>query len=818
MGARKNTRSNTRSKSKPTAHRRKTVTESKKSPGMSLTMQRRVSEGLLILVGAIALYLLIALVTYHSSDPSWSNSGSQAVANAGGRVGAWLADILLYAFGYPAYVFPILLAVSAWVLFRDKRAAVTQEHELGWGIISLRVIGFALVLLTTCGLCSLLLPHLHAQLPINDAGGIGGSLIAKGIGGVLNKIGGSLVLIALFLIGVTLFSGVSWVALTRLTIQGSGKVLLYTKKAAVWLSAKMLESCRQALAQYKEYRVKRAEEKAAEPVKPRLSFPDTPVRAERPAPIIKPIMTERRSTPSSPPISPPLAKKPLFKGGKRAAVNLTSGELPPLSLLDQPTEKSGIAYSKEKLTAMSESLEKHLAHFNIDARVVGVEPGPVVTRFEVDLAPGVKVSKVSNVDKDLARSMSTSNVRVVEVIPGKSFIGLEIPNEDRAFICLSEILDTDAYRASKSPVTLALGKDISGHPVVTDLAKMPHLLVAGTTGSGKSVSMNTMLLSMLYKSTPKDLRLILIDPKMLELSIYQGIPHLLTPVVTDMKDAANALRWCVVEMDRRYALMAKFGVRNLASLNQKIAEAEQAGEPLKDPLAVAQEGEEAAADLEHLPNVVVLIDELADMMMVVGKKVEELIARIAQKARAAGIHMILATQRPSVDVITGLIKANIPARMAFNVSSRIDSRTILDQQGAQQLLGQGDMLFMPSGSSVLQRVHGPFVSDDEIHRIVATLKKTGQPQYLEEVVQDESSAEGSAGEMGAGAESDELYDQAVQIVTETRRASISLVQRRLRIGYNRAANLLEAMEAAGVVTTMQSNGSREVLAPEPVKD
>lgn len=815
MGARKNTKS--KPKPKPKAHRRKTV-EDKKSTGLSLTMQRRISEGALIVVGAIALYLLIALVTYHSSDPSWSNSGSKVVANAGGRVGAWLADVLLYAFGYPAYIFPILLAVSAWVLFRDKRAAASEEHELSWGIIALRIIGFVLVLLTTCGLCSLLLPHLHAQLPINDAGGIGGSLIAGGIGGVLNKIGGSLVLTALLLVGITLFAGLSWVTLMHLAAKVSGKALIYTKRAGVWTLAMMVKSLKQSWEQYKDYREKRAEEKAN---KPTLAFPDTPARSEKPAPIIKPMNTERKIAPAPPPpIKAPaqtsVVKKPLFKRSKQP-VSLASGELPPLSLLDQPAEKTGTSYSKERLTQMSEDLEKHLAHFNIDARVVGVEPGPVVTRFEVALAPGVKVSKVSNVDKDLARSMSTSNVRVVEVIPGKSVIGLEIPNEDRAFICLSEILDSETYRDSKAPLTLALGKDIAGHPVIADLAKMPHLLVAGTTGSGKSVSMNTMLLSMLYKSTPKELRLILIDPKMLELSIYQGIPHLLTPVVTDMKEAANALRWCVVEMDRRYALMANFGVRNLASLNQKIADAEADGEPLKDPIVQVEEGQEAS-DLVHLPNVVVLIDELADMMMVVGKKVEELIARIAQKARAAGIHMVLATQRPSVDVITGLIKANIPARMAFNVSSRIDSRTILDQQGAQQLLGQGDMLFLPSGSSIPQRVHGPFVSDDEIHRIVGALKKSGQPQYMEEIIQDEASAEGGSGELASGAEADELYDQAVQIVTETRRASISLVQRRLRIGYNRAANLLEAMEAAGVVTTMQGNGSREVLAPEPVKD
>jgi S-DNA-T family DNA segregation ATPase FtsK/SpoIIIE len=525
---------------------------------------------------------------------------------------------------------------------------------------------------------------------------------------------------------------------------------------------------------------------------------------------------------STPPIiytPAPASKKSSVKLAQDSSLNLNSEELPSLELLDKPRviDQKNIE-SREKLTQLSKELEEHLSHFGIDARVVGVEPGPVVTRFEVDLAPGMKVSRVTNIDKDLARSMSTASVRVVEVIPGKSVIGLEIPNQHRAFICLHEILASEVYQNSASPMTLALGKDISGHPTVTDLAKMPHLLVAGTTGSGKSVALNAMLLSMLFKATPRDLRLIMIDPKMLELSVYKGIPHLLTPVVTDMKEAANALRWCVVEMDRRYSLMSHFGVRNLASFNAKIDEAEKKGEPLRNPL-IHEDAESQI--LQHLPYVVVVIDELADMMMVVGKKVEELIARIAQKARAAGIHMILATQRPSVDVITGLIKANIPSRMAFNVSSRIDSRTILDQQGAQQLLGNGDMLFLSAGTSIPVRIHGPFVSDDEIHRTVEALKKMGEPEYIEEILKEEgedSAAGGATGESGGAGESDPLYDQAVAVVTETRRASISLVQRRLRIGYNRAANLLEAMEAAGVVSAMQGNGTREVLAPEPMRD
>ena len=498
-----------------------------------------------------------------------------------------------------------------------------------------------------------------------------------------------------------------------------------------------------------------------------------------------------------------------------------NSELPPLSLLDEP-RPSEEGYSTSALEAMSRLVELKLLDFNIEVEVVAVNPGPVITRFELDLGPGVKVSQVSNLAKDIARALSAISVRVVEVIPGKSVIGLEIPNEHRAVISLGEILNTREYDESSSPLTLALGKDISGLPIVVDLAKMPHLLVAGTTGSGKSVGINAMILSLLFKTLPKDVRLIMIDPKMLELSVYEGIPHLLTPVVTDMNEASNALRWCVGEMERRYKLMAALGVRGIDSYNRKVRDAEKAGEPIPDPLFKPEEALEGTGHpvLQQLPYIVIVIDELADMMMVVGKKVEELIGRLAQKARAAGIHLILATQRPSVDVITGLIKANIPTRIAFQVSSKIDSRTILDQMGAEQLLGHGDMLYMAPGTSVPVRVHGAFVSDQEVHKVAGHLKGKSAPEYMAEIL--ETSTEpvpGLSPENGGGGgddtESDPLYDQAVAIVTQTRRASISGVQRRLKIGYNRAARMIEHMEETGIVSPMESNGNREVLAPPP---
>jgi S-DNA-T family DNA segregation ATPase FtsK/SpoIIIE len=540
--------------------------------------------------------------------------------------------------------------------------------------------------------------------------------------------------------------------------------------------------------------------------------------------------TANRTPPRIEPVIAPL--EPSERAQKERQVPLfeppAAGELPPLSLLDDPPpQKKG--YSEESLEAMSRLVELKLKDFNIDVEVVSVSPGPIITRFELDPAPGVKVSQISSLSKDLARSLSVVSVRVVEVIPGKSFVGLEIPNENRELVTLGEILKSKAYDDLASPLTLALGKDIGGNSVVADLARMPHLLIAGTTGSGKSVAINAMVLSLLYKATPEHVRLIMVDPKMLELSVYEGIPHLLTPVVTDMKEAANALRWCVAEMDRRYRLMASLGVRNIGGYNRKVKDAIEAGTPIPDPMFVPPPFEDdekpiVRPTLTPLPFIVVIIDELADMMMIVGKKVEELIARLAQKARASGIHMLLATQRPSVDVITGLIKANIPTRIAFQVSAKVDSRTILDQMGAENLLGHGDMLYLPPGTSLPTRVHGAFVADHEVHTVVRHLRKSGAPRYIEEILRSPTSP--TPGLTGlddmpvdpADAEQDPLYDQAVQIVVETRKASISGVQRRLKIGYNRAARMVESMELAGLVGPLQSNGSREILLPPAVKD
>ncbi|MBV1786605.1 DNA translocase FtsK 4TM domain-containing protein [Marinobacterium sp. D7] len=498
--------------------------------------------------------------------------------------------------------------------------------------------------------------------------------------------------------------------------------------------------------------------------------------------------------------------------------------LPSLDLLDPPELQTEQGFSEDELEEMSRLLEQKLKDFGVIAEVVEVNPGPVITRFELQPAPGVKASKISNLARDLARSMAVSAVRVVEVIPGKSVVGIEIPNASRQTVRLSEVLNAKPYLEAGSRLTLALGNDIAGNPVVANLAKMPHLLVAGTTGSGKSVGVNAMLLSLLFKATPDEVRLMLVDPKMLELSIYDGIPHLLTPVITDMKEAAGGLRWCVAEMERRYRLMAKMGVRNIAGFNEKLVQAQQRGETIPDPLWNPQEmgfdPDEPAPALETLPYIVVVIDEFADMMMMVGKKVEELIARIAQKARAAGIHLILATQRPSVDVITGLIKANIPTRIAFQVSSKIDSRTILDQSGAENLLGYGDMLYLPAGTSVPNRVHGAFVSDDEVHRTVEAWRAMGEPVYIDDILSDPGGEGGAGGGSGNlfDDEADPLYDEAVAFVTESRKASISSVQRKLKIGYNRAARMIESMEMAGVITEAGTNGQREVLAPPPPRD
>lgn len=760
---------------------------------MTLTgpMNRGLREGGLIVLGAIALYLLMSLVSYDSGDPGWSRSGSgDKVANIGGVAGAWFADVFLFLFGYLAYLFPIMVAYSAWLLYRGR---AVEARASGRELV-LRGIGFALTVASGAGLATLYAMN-PLSLPING-GGVLGEVVAKGLVDPFNAIGAALFLMALFLAGVSLFTGLSWVWLMDTT----GR---HTLNFVAWAQARW-QAFREQWAE------RRAQKEQAPRMEPEIKENKKKKIKDHPPPRIEP--TLRQLQPSA-----RVEKErqiPLFKSADAAA------SLPALALLDAP-EVSSHRISPDSLEAMSRLLESKLSDFGVEAQVVAVHPGPVITRFELQPAPGVKVSQISNLAKDLARALSAISVRVVEVIPGKSVVGLEVPNEYRETVRLSELLASKDYDQAASPLSLALGKDISGHPVVVELDRMPHLLVAGTTGSGKSVAVNAMILSILYKAMPKDVRMILIDPKMLELSVYQGIPHLLAPVVIDMKEAANALRWCVAEMDRRYRLMSSLGVRNMAGYNRKVKEAIDAGKPIPDPLFKAIEGQ-IAPTLDHLPFIVVVIDELADMMMLVGKKVEELIARLAQKARAAGIHLVLATQRPSVDVITGLIKANIPTRIAFQVSSKIDSRTILDQMGAEQLLGHGDMLYLAPGTGVPVRVHGAFVADQEVHKVVADLKAKGQPHYLEEILEGEDGGEaGGNGYLGEGAddiEADPLYDQAVELITQSRRASVSAVQRRFKIGYNRAARMVEQMERAGVVGPLQANGMREVLAPAPVED
>lgn len=758
---------------------------------------RILKEGALIGLVALCLYLMMALVTYSSSDPGWSRTAIGGVLhNAGGAFGAWLADVFYSLFGYMSFLFPLLIAYRAWLVFRERSKATPFDGV----VVGLRVVGFVLVMLTSTAMASLYYGFESSSLPFSN-GGILGSSVAQGVEAAFSYTGGTVLLIAVFLFGLTVFTDLSWFA-------------LMDKLGSLTLSA--VDKVKSRLRRYRQ--AKKETQKVEQSQKERR------IAIER--------QVEKQKTRIPPKIAEPIKKaKPSPRVEKEKQTSLfdgqVEGELPPISLLDPADKRSDKGYSKESLEAMSRLLELKLKDFNVDAEVVSVLPGPVVTRFELQPAAGVKASRITGLAKDLARSLAVISVRVVEVIPGKSVVGIEIPNEHREMVRLSEVLASDVYENSKSALTMALGHDIAGEPIVADLAKMPHLLVAGTTGSGKSVGVNVMLLSLLYKSSPKEVRMILVDPKMLELSIYEGIPHLLTPVVTDMKDAANGLRWSVGEMERRYKLMAALGVRNLAGFNRKVEDAIKSGEPIADPTWVPDEhfqpgAEQATApDLETLPAIVIVIDEFADMMMIVGKKVEQLIARIAQKARAAGIHLILATQRPSVDVITGLIKANVPTRIGFQVSSKVDSRTILDQGGAEQLLGHGDMLYLPPGTSVPQRVHGAFVDDHEVHKVVEDWKRRGKPDYLEGIIDDSTNSipvPGLASEGGEGDdESDPLYDEALAFVTETRKASISSVQRKLRVGYNRAARLIETMEAAGVITEMGSNGNREVLAPAPPK-
>lgn len=758
-------------------------------PPLADHLVRGIKEGTLLIFGFVALYLLLALASYHAADPGWTHSGRAdgQVSNLGGPFGAWYADIFYTLFGYPAYLFPLMVAYSGWLLYRGQ-----QEHR-AFDIrgLLLRSLGFVLTIGAGCALASLHQGALANALPVG-AGGILGDVIGKGMETVFNFLGATLLLLALFFAGVTLFTHLSWLwlmdKLGELTLGLIGWVRQGYARIQDGMIARRQRRERETTFQIKTEQQKAKAEKRVAPV-----------------------------------IAPAVAKKPLVsqraQRERQVPLFTTDGntELPPLALLDEP-EVNIHQMSKEALEHISRQVEIKLADFGVEVQVVAVQPGPVITRYELQPAAGVKVSQITNLAKDLARSLSAISVRVVEVIPGKTTVGIEIPNEEREVVRLIDNLKSKQYEEAKSPLTLALGKDISGEPAVADLARMPHLLVAGTTGAGKSVALNAMILSLLYNAQPKDVRLILIDPKMLELSVYDDIPHLLAPVVTDMKEAANALRWCVAEMDRRYRLMAAMKVRNIAGFNKKVEDARAAGKPILDPLHPA-DSELPAEELNPLPFIVVVVDELADMMMVVGKKVEELIARLAQKARASGIHLILATQRPSVDVLTGLIKSNIPTRIAFQVSSRVDSRTILDQMGAEQLLGHGDMLYLPPGTAVPIRIHGAFVDDQEVHNVVDYLKAKGKPQYEDAVLEGPAEADpNNPASMVEDTESDPLYDQAVRIVTETRKASISGVQRRLKIGYNRAARMVEAMEASGIVGPLESNGSREVIAPPPPKD
>jgi S-DNA-T family DNA segregation ATPase FtsK/SpoIIIE len=747
-------------------------------------------EGAALVLAAVSFWLLLALASYHAGDPSWSYSGEDLSArNWMGSLGAVTADLLLILFGRPAFLLPVMMLIAAVLVFRNRMAELAPSTRVNAAV---RIGGFLLMLAASSALVSL---HWSPGTLRASAGGVLGQWLGLGLAQVMNRLGATLLLLALWMAGTSIAFHVSW--LTVFDHLGHGFWFAVNWAKSRWATQREVSDGQERKRARQEVVKQEAKKKPAVRVAPVI---------EAPAPVVEKsdrAQQERQVTLFDPP---------------------KAGELPPMQLLDDPPERVA-AYSAESLEAMSRLVEIKLKDFGVEVEVVAVHPGPVVTRFEMQPSPGTKASQISGLSKDLARALSVVSVRVVEVIPGKPVVGLEIPNEKREMVTLGEIIKSKAYEEVASPLALALGKDIAGHAMVADLGKMPHLLIAGTTGSGKSVGINAMVLSLLYKSTAEHVRLIMIDPKMLELSVYEGIPHLLAPVVTDMKQAANALRWSVAEMERRYKLMAALGVRNIAGYNRKVRDANEAGKPIKDPVMMQYASNDPTfdqkliPDLQPLPYIVVIIDELADLMMIVGKKVEELIARLAQKARASGIHLILATQRPSVDVITGLIKANIPTRIAFQVSAKVDSRTILDQGGAESLLGHGDMLYLPPGTSVPIRIHGAFVSDEEVHRVVNALKTADPPNYIEEVLSGPSQAiPGISGEdeipgVVVDSEQDALYDEAVKIVISERKPSISYVQRRLKIGYNRSARLLEAMEAAGVVGPLQPNGSREVLVP-----
>lgn len=827
----------------------------------TLSGVQRLLEGGLIFCCMLATYVLLALSSFHSSDPGWSQSHFEGeIQNVTGAVGAWTADVLFYFYGYTAYLIPIIMALTGWLLFKRTHKLL----EIDYFSVGLRLIGFLLIVFSLAALASMNANDIYEF----SAGGVAGDVIRDAMLPYFNKLGTTLLLLCFVGAGFTLLTGISWLTIVDLT--GFSAIWVFNSLRSLPERFKRdsgeTEDTQGFMSVFDKFKEKRNQSEddfedeeldserldthlnqfeelnhgeqlnANGRIEPQLQSEEEAIDDEAQlAPSATAPETElddidfdsHTSVGAVAPVKPKVAESAKIVDGIVVLPGQTLEQakepmapLPDISLLDVPNRKAN-PISREELEQVGALVEVKLADFNIVAKVVGVFPGPVVTRFELELAPGVKASKITNLSKDLARSLLAESVRVVEVIPGKAYVGIELPNKFRETVFMRDVLDSQTFAESKSHLSMVLGQDIAGEPVVVDLGKMPHLLVAGTTGSGKSVGVNVMITSLLYKSGPDDVRFIMIDPKMLELSVYEGIPHLLCEVVTDMKEAANSLRWCVGEMERRYKLMSALGVRNLKGYNAKIKEAKESGQPIFDPLWKSSDSmEPEAPELDKLPSIVVVVDEFADMMMIVGKKVEELIARIAQKARAAGIHLILATQRPSVDVITGLIKANIPTRMAFQVSSRIDSRTILDQQGAETLLGMGDMLYLPPGTSVPIRVHGAFIDDHEVHAVVADWHSRGKPQYIDEILQGSTEGEqvllpGEASE--AEEESDALYDEAVAFVTETRRGSISSVQRKFKIGYNRAARIIEQMEAQGVVSSQGHNGNREVLAPPPPK-
>ncbi len=756
--------------------------------------ERIANEGVLVVGLVFLLFWVVALISYTPQDTAWTTSGTgAALVNRGGRLGAWIADVSYFLLGYSVWLC-VIVAARAWLslLAKRLRANTGLEDAYGqdpatrtWWQSPNLIFWFGLLLMidASAALEWTRMYRLEGQLP-GHSGGVLGYVLGLQSMQSLGFAGSGLVCIGLALLGMSWTFNFSWVRLAE--------------QIGAWLDARW-ESLRERreLAQDIELgqqAVREREEVLAE------SRDEVEVHIHVPPVLVEPVLMDL-------PPSARVAKerqKPLFS-------EMPDSKLPQVALLDGAILRQETV-SAQTLEMTSRMIEKKLKDFGVEVRVVLAQPGPVITRYEIEPAIGVKGSQIVGLAKDLARSLSLVSIRVVETIPGKNYMALELPNAKRQSIRLSEILGSQIYNEAKSMLTMGLGKDIIGNPVVADLAKMPHVLVAGTTGSGKSVGINAMILSLLYKAEARDVRLLMIDPKMLEMSVYEGIPHLLAPVVTDMRQAAHGLNWCVAEMEKRYKLMSKMGVRNLAGFNAKLDEATASGEFIYNPFSLTPEAPEP---LQRLPHIVVVIDELADLMMVVGKKIEELIARLAQKARAAGIHLILATQRPSVDVITGLIKANIPTRIAFQVSSKIDSRTILDQMGAEALLGMGDMLYMPSGTGLPIRVHGAFVSDEEVHRVVKYLKEQGgEPNYVEGLLEggtvegDEFDADG-----GSTSEKDVLYDQAVEIVLKNRKASISLVQRHLKIGYNRAARLVEDMEKAGLVSSMSGSGQREILVP-----